>query len=1506
MSEDLPRAEGGGSAPDTIKHGLRDFLNSEDIIEEHLSQQAPDRAMDPGTQGDPGNQDSSEGEGESEAESEGWDIFNICSYLPLPFICDDESASPLLLDLDGDGVEAGGIAYFDHAGDGFKELSRWVGADDAVLVRDLDGNGKIDGGHEIFGDQTMLSGGGKAADGFVALADLDSNGDGAVDSSDRDWSSLRLMVWSDSDGDGEKDSLVLQTLATHGINSLGTTGATSDHVDAYGNEHRLVGSFTKSDGTAGVMSDVWLRVNNHFTVYDNTSIPDHSDEISALPDIVASGRVHDLRDAMALDASGSLAPPWYGDSRNETRTLGQLVKAFKDESDVAVRDTLAESILLRWSGAEGAVASDFWQGRSSLSSYSDLTAMYAPDSTTPFVGPRQIAVIEAFQGFQWLPNDTYRNPTRETARKINAGYQYYLEGLRAELMFQTHLAPLLAAVSAETDDDGGSTYDFSGLSTLGGADGVMHKELMRAFMAAGQDGWLLERMRESSSNLTATFATYRHGLQRHLLGGSGADSLHGSHMLDSFDARTGGDDNLYGYGGNDVYWLGAGTGNDVVREGHLNNGDDGDVIRLKPGEAAGDISISRDREHLYVRLLDDDGEVTDSLKVHGHFTNASARVEAVELADGTVLFDADDLNRVLIRGGEGNDRLYGAGLDDHFDSDAGGNDGLYGAGGNDEYRLGSGTGADVIYEGYDDRGYQRSAAGEDGDLIRVESGHSVSDVRLRRDKRHLWVELLGAADGEGARPVTDSLKVYDYFEHVNARVESVAFSDGTTWGSAEFLAVALRGGAGDERVFGRGDMDDIFDADAGGDDSLYGAGGNDEYRLGSGTGADVIYEGYDDRGYHDSGESGSGDLIRVESGHSASDVRLRRDNNHLWVELLGEADGEGARPVTDSLKVYDYFERTDARVESVVFSDGTTWGSAEFRAVALRGGTGDDRVYGRGDMDDIFDADAGGNDRLYGAGGNDEYRLGSGTGADVIYEGYDDRGYQDSGEGGSGDLVRVESGHSASDVRLRRDKNHLWVELLGEADGEGARPVTDSLKVYDYFERTDARVESVVFSDGTTWGSAEFRAVALRGGTGDDRVYGRGDMDDIFDADAGGNDRLYGAGGNDEYRLGSGTGADVIYEGYDDRGYQDSGEGGSGDLVRVESGHSASDVRLRRDKNHLWVELLGEADGEGARPVTDSLKVYDYFERTDARVESVVFSDGTTWGSAEFRAVALRGGTGDDRVYGRGDMDDIFDADAGGNDRLYGAGGNDEYRLGSGTGADVIYEGYDDRGYQDSGEGGSGDLVRVESGHSASDVRLRRDNNHLWVELLGEADGEGARPVTDSLKVYDYFERADARVESVVFSGGTEWGGNFVVGTDAANALASSTAQDVLHGGLGDDTYTVSGSFGSDRIVDSGGTDKAVVSGHAASALSFSREGDDLVMGVLGSDDRLSFDGWYAEGGSRRVERIEAGGRVLLAASAERMAIAMSAFVSGGGTASDFVSGSHQDYWEAISGPPAA
>lgn len=140
---------------------------------------------------------------------------------------------PIMLDLDGDGVETtrvNGWAYFDHDGNGFAESTGWVGKDDGLLVRDLNGNGRIDSGAELFGDNTTLTNGQKAANGFEALRELDGNADGKLDANDAAFASLKL--WKDSNGDGYQIADELFTLEQAGVQSINVGYANSTLTDA--------------------------------------------------------------------------------------------------------------------------------------------------------------------------------------------------------------------------------------------------------------------------------------------------------------------------------------------------------------------------------------------------------------------------------------------------------------------------------------------------------------------------------------------------------------------------------------------------------------------------------------------------------------------------------------------------------------------------------------------------------------------------------------------------------------------------------------------------------------------------------------------------------------------------------------------------------------------------------------------------------------------------------------------------------------------------------------------------------------------------------------------------------------------------------------------------------------------------------------------------------------------------------------------------------------------------
>jgi hypothetical protein len=74
---------------------------------------------------------------------------------------------------------------FDIDATGRQTRTGWVGEGDALLVRDLNGNGTIDDGRELFGAKT--------GDGFGELLAFDSDGNGWIDSGDTIFG--RLRVW---------------------------------------------------------------------------------------------------------------------------------------------------------------------------------------------------------------------------------------------------------------------------------------------------------------------------------------------------------------------------------------------------------------------------------------------------------------------------------------------------------------------------------------------------------------------------------------------------------------------------------------------------------------------------------------------------------------------------------------------------------------------------------------------------------------------------------------------------------------------------------------------------------------------------------------------------------------------------------------------------------------------------------------------------------------------------------------------------------------------------------------------------------------------------------------------------------------------------------------------------------------------------------------------------------------------------------------------------------------
>ena len=193
---------------------------------------------------------------------------------------------PLTLDLNGNGIEtvsANAGIVFDFNGDGIKTGTGWIKGSDGFLVRDLDGNGTIDNGSELFGVDTIKSDGTKALDGFDALRDLDSNGDGVFDAQDEHFSSV--MVWQDLNQDGVSQVNELKSLLDSNIASINLEAKSSWKI-SNDNLISAVGSFTRLDGTDGELNGNQSLAANH-DLASNPFYREYTDRIELSEDVAA-------------------------------------------------------------------------------------------------------------------------------------------------------------------------------------------------------------------------------------------------------------------------------------------------------------------------------------------------------------------------------------------------------------------------------------------------------------------------------------------------------------------------------------------------------------------------------------------------------------------------------------------------------------------------------------------------------------------------------------------------------------------------------------------------------------------------------------------------------------------------------------------------------------------------------------------------------------------------------------------------------------------------------------------------------------------------------------------------------------------------------------------------------------------------------------------------------------------------------------------------------------------
>ena len=316
---------------------------------------------------------------------------------------------PLLIDLDGDGIETTTIengVYFDHGNDGFEELSAWVGVDDGILVYDKNNNGVIDNGNELFSNNYTKLDGTQAVSGFDALGDFDSNSDGVINSSDTNFDTIKVLK-----GDG-----TMMSLSDAGVSSITLLHTNKNVEDANGNVQKTEGTYTRTDGSTSKLGD-YLFANDSITTIakDWLEVPE---TITELPDIAGMGNVYSLHQAMVRDEE-----------------LKTLVEGFATTSTPRARQLLVEQIIYKWSGVEAV----------------------STDSRGSSVDGRKLEALEEFVGREFVGmsssgTQTATNPGVNAGKILTNTFTKLVDYVYAELEAQTVLKPVFEQLEFSYDE----------------------------------------------------------------------------------------------------------------------------------------------------------------------------------------------------------------------------------------------------------------------------------------------------------------------------------------------------------------------------------------------------------------------------------------------------------------------------------------------------------------------------------------------------------------------------------------------------------------------------------------------------------------------------------------------------------------------------------------------------------------------------------------------------------------------------------------------------------------------------------------------------------------------------------------------------------------------------------------------------------------------------------------------------------------------------------------------
>lgn len=688
--------------------------------------------------------------------------------------------TPLVLDLDGDGIElvavnTSGSVYWDIDVDGYAEASGWVTGGDGLLAIDLNADGVISDHVELFGDQTGSN------NGFAALATYDTNSDGYITSADTQFDDL--LVWVDENADGLSQEIELHTLDDLIITSI-DLGYSNVSYMVSGNEVKQESTFT-IDGNTHDIVDAWFA-------YDNTNAIDvqsYSLDIRTLflPSLRGFGNVSDLHIAMSQDS-----------------TLLDMVEVIATANTATIFSSAFDlkgkmnDILYRWAGVDGV----------------------SPTSRGAYIDARKLEFLEELSGEEWLQFGTQANPGTVAADMLSEAYDKAFANFTLQILSQTEgktILPSDAAFNlAEGDIDNFGDFDAfelfadfgsyeqnadtndhaylyysgdgnKGIEDRGGTDqiilgaGITENDTRVVKAGSDMDFYIgADKITIYNQFSTSTSPDYRietavltDGTILDLInnivfrGTSGGETISTTANNDILIGLEG-TDYLYGGLGDDKYLFDSGHGSDGIQEAGGS-----DTIFFGDGIEASDLTFSTSYSDLYIYYG------SDQVTIYNQFNSGSSYVvENLEFEDG---FQTDQLSNVAswslgtasgetlngtssadviigrggadtINGDSGADDLHGGDGDDTLDGD-GGDDVIFGGAGADDLYGGSnqdvlngGEGADNLW----------GESGADTFLFDAGSAFSASDDIKDFNPAHL--DKFDVSDLlEGYDPISDAI-----------------------------------------------------------------------------------------------------------------------------------------------------------------------------------------------------------------------------------------------------------------------------------------------------------------------------------------------------------------------------------------------------------------------------------------------------------------------------------------------------------------------------------------------------------------------------------------------------------------------------------------------------------------------------------------------------------------------------------------------------------------------------